>query len=218
MEQSSDVFDESSINEEEEEYTAEEVLAKLQEAWVNEKNSPELLQPKTEIVECMLEQIATMEQNLASLSKGDLRMCVHKMELSRIKFLIHSYLRTRLDKIQNNFHFYSKTDIDNPSRLSPEETDFLNKYKQTVENLFQSLCLRHLPGSFDIDKTGIKPPHPNNQAAVFVQVEKDVAGLEIRDTAGQGREETLDLEAGEQHLLQYAAIAHLIESGTVTLT
>ena len=39
-----------------------------------------------------------------------------------------------------------------------------------------------------------------------------------RDTAGQGREETLDLEAGEQHLLQYAAIAHLIESGTVTLT
>ena len=34
----------------EEEYTAEEVLAKLQEAWVNEKNSPELLQPKTEVL------------------------------------------------------------------------------------------------------------------------------------------------------------------------
>jgi len=32
-----------------EELTAEEVLAKLQEAWINEKNSPELLEPKMEV-------------------------------------------------------------------------------------------------------------------------------------------------------------------------
>jgi hypothetical protein len=33
----------------EEELTAAEVLAKLEEAWLNEKHSPELLEPKMEV-------------------------------------------------------------------------------------------------------------------------------------------------------------------------
>jgi len=33
----------------EEELTAAEVLAKLEEAWLNEKQSPELLEPKMEV-------------------------------------------------------------------------------------------------------------------------------------------------------------------------
>ena len=36
---------------------AAEVLQKLEDAWLNEKHSPELLDPKMEIVECMLEQV-----------------------------------------------------------------------------------------------------------------------------------------------------------------
>ena len=41
----------------EEELTAAEVLQKLEDAWLNEKNCPELLEPKMEIIECMLEQV-----------------------------------------------------------------------------------------------------------------------------------------------------------------
>ena len=41
----------------EEELTAAEVLQKLEDAWLNEKHSPELLEPKMEIIECMLEQV-----------------------------------------------------------------------------------------------------------------------------------------------------------------
>ena len=36
-------------------------------------------------VDCMLEQLKTMEGNLARLSKGDLRLPVHRMELQRIR-------------------------------------------------------------------------------------------------------------------------------------
>ena len=39
--------------------------------------------------------------------------------------------------------------------------------------------------------------------------------LLTRDGAGAGRDETLDLEAGEQHLVQYSAVAHLVEAGAV---
>ena len=56
----SDIFQESGsepVEEYEEELTAAEVLQKLEDAWLNEKHSPELLEPKIEIVECMLEQV-----------------------------------------------------------------------------------------------------------------------------------------------------------------
>ena len=56
----SDIFqdtDYDGVEEYEEELTAAEVLQKLEDAWLNEKHSPELLEPKMEIVECMLEQV-----------------------------------------------------------------------------------------------------------------------------------------------------------------
>ena len=43
-----------------------------------------------------------MEENLSRLKKGDLRIPVHRMELSRIRFMINSYLRLRLSKIQES--------------------------------------------------------------------------------------------------------------------
>jgi len=197
--------------------TAEEVLKRLEEAWSNEKNAPDLLEPKMEIVECMLEQITTMEQNLESLQKGDLRLSVHKMELSRIKFVINSYLRTRLTKIQNNFFHYSQTSKDNPSRMTPEEADFLESYQECVGELFQNLCLKHLQVGLDLTKTNTKPPKPNTKSAVFINALEEVKGLEVRDESGSGRDETLDLEVGDQQLIQYSTIAHLVESGAVKL-
>ena len=61
---SSDIFQDTGadgVEEYEEELTAAEVLQKLEDAWLNEKHSPELLEPKLEIVECMLEQVNTPE-------------------------------------------------------------------------------------------------------------------------------------------------------------
>jgi hypothetical protein len=39
-----------------------QVLGKLEEAWLNEKHSPELLEPKMEIVDCMLEQVPCLHR------------------------------------------------------------------------------------------------------------------------------------------------------------
>ena len=78
----SDIFNSTeNFNEEEvieEELTAAEVLQKMEEAWINEKHAPELLESKIEIIECMLDQIKTMEENLSILKKGDLRAPVHR--------------------------------------------------------------------------------------------------------------------------------------------
>lgn len=201
----------------EEELTAAEVLKKLEDAWLNEKQAPELLEPKMEIVECMLDQVATMEGNLARLKKGDMRIPIHRMELSRIRYMINSYLRIRLDKIQSNIHHYTKASVDNPSRLSQEETAFAEKYQTSLEEHFNRLALRHLPGTFDISKVSPKLPEPNLKTAVFIQVREPVRGIEIRDDCGLGRDETIDLEQGDQHLLQYNTIAHLVDTDLVRL-
>ena len=43
--------------EEEEMMTSAEVLAKLEEAWRNEKFAPNLLEAKTDLVDCIVEQV-----------------------------------------------------------------------------------------------------------------------------------------------------------------
>uniref|UniRef100_A0A1B6LT31 GINS complex subunit 4 n=1 Tax=Graphocephala atropunctata TaxID=36148 RepID=A0A1B6LT31_9HEMI len=84
----------------EEMMTAAGVLKSLEEAWLNEKLSPEILPHKTEQVDCMMEQIHHMEENLKKLDKNDFRVGLHKLELDRIRYLITSYLRTRINKIE----------------------------------------------------------------------------------------------------------------------
>ena len=49
-----------------------------------------------------------MEGNLSRLAKGDVRLVVHRMELARIRFVINSYLRLRLKKIEKHLHHYTK--------------------------------------------------------------------------------------------------------------
>ncbi|PRD28550.1 UNVERIFIED_CONTAM: Gins4 [Trichonephila clavipes] len=87
-------------NETEEMTTAAEVIQKLEEVWVNEKLSPELMQYEGELVDCMLDQIQYMETSLQKIQKEDFRIVFHKMELDRIKYVLSSYLRIRLEKVK----------------------------------------------------------------------------------------------------------------------
>ena len=64
-------MDEAAAEEQyEEELTAAEVLQKLEDAWLNEKHAPELLESKIEIVECMLDQVRTMEEKHQTMKKS----------------------------------------------------------------------------------------------------------------------------------------------------
>jgi len=201
----------------EEELTAAEVLQKLEDAWLNEKHAPELLESRMEIVECMLDQVKTMEDNLLKLKKGDLRAPVHRLEIQRIKFMVNSYLRLRLFKIQKNVFHVTKPSDDNPSRMTPEEAEFAGNYRQMMQEHYDSLVLRHIPGAWDPEKVSPNVPNPQINSAVFAVVKSDVSGVEIRDHADLGRDDTIDLVEGTQHMFQYSAISHLIDSDNIKL-
>ena len=55
------------------------------------------------------------------------------MELQRIKFMVNSYLRIRLEKIQNNIFYYSSPTPDNPSRLTVQVNIYLPKRTQKYD-------------------------------------------------------------------------------------
>ncbi len=48
---------------------------------MDEKFSPDLLEAKTDLVDCMLEQITAMEENIRSAKKGDFKVSIHRMEV-----------------------------------------------------------------------------------------------------------------------------------------
>ena len=43
-----------------------------------------------------------MESNIQSAKKGDFRIALHKLELDRIKFMLYSYLRERIRKVDED--------------------------------------------------------------------------------------------------------------------
>uniref|UniRef100_A0AC11DUY4 GINS complex subunit 4 n=1 Tax=Ovis aries TaxID=9940 RepID=A0AC11DUY4_SHEEP len=129
--------------------TPAELIDRLEQAWMNEKFAPELLENKSEIVECVMEQLEHMEENLKRAKKGDLKVSIHQMEMERIRFVLSSYLRCRLMKIEKFFpHILEKEKTrreEEPSILSPEEFVFAKEFLANTETYLKDTALKHMP-------------------------------------------------------------------------
>uniref|UniRef100_A0A1B0GJX3 DNA replication complex GINS protein SLD5 n=1 Tax=Lutzomyia longipalpis TaxID=7200 RepID=A0A1B0GJX3_LUTLO len=201
-------------NEEEEPITAQKVLEILEKAWQNEKLAPDILPQQTEMLDLMMGQLSYMEESTKQLDKNDFRSVAHRMELERIRYLIASYLRCRLSKIEN-FTQAIINDEESRSlrdkRLSDEEAAFAREYLSNVETHFQQLVLRHLPRSFPDDPRK-RIVQPNVDSHVFIRANENVDGVVVRDD-----EEEVDLESGSQHIVPYKLIEELVMKGKVDL-
>ncbi|KAL5021724.1 hypothetical protein ScPMuIL_000879 [Solemya velum] len=211
--------DESS--EEVEVLTAAEVLSKLEQAWADEKFAPDLLEAKTDLVECMLEQINEMEENIQRAKRGDFKVSLHRMEIDRIRYLLSSYLRCRLMKIEKHTtHILEQEQMrkeEENSRLSPEEYTFAKEYQASMEGHFKNIALRHMPPnlqSLDPKQTAVRP---NLDSYVFLRVAEDTQGVLVEEETVDTGEEIVDLEKGDQHIMRYRPVVPLVASGAVTL-
>ena len=201
---------------EEEELTAQSALLAIEEAWLNEKFAPEILPHQSDLVDCMLQQIAHMEENVKRLEKGDIRLMIHRMELDRIKFVISCYLRARLEKIElYAIHILSQEANRSPEEcyLTAAELQYAKEFLSSMETLFRTIALQHMPGNFqtfEVNKVTVKP---NMNAHVFLRANSRVSGIMLPGSM----DEEIDLEPGSQHIIQYSAVADLVKNGTVQL-
>ncbi|KAM4675582.1 DNA replication complex GINS protein SLD5 [Discoglossus pictus] len=216
-----DLFDHDSDEGSEEVLTPAELISKLEEAWLNEKFAPELLESKSEIVECVMEQLNHMEQNLHKAGPGDLKVSFHHMEIERIRYMLSSYLRSRLVKIEKSFPHVLETEKsrgeDEPPKLSPEEFAFAKEYMTNTENLLKSVALRHMPPNLQTVDLLKSVPKPNLDSFVFLRVKERQESILVEPETDEQREYAIDMEVGSQHLIRYRTIAPLVASGAVKL-
>lgn len=201
-----------------EEMTVQQVLQTVERAWLNEKFSPELLPHQTDYVDCLLEQIKGMEGNIAKLSKTDPKVDLHKLELERIKFVITSYLRTRLKKIECfciSVLEEEATRSEEDAYLSPNELQFAKEFAQNADNHFDTI-LRHMPQIYNKLERNKKIIEPNLNSFVFLKCNKHVDSVIIKNSL-EGQEEEIVLEDGSQHLMPYSSIAEFVKKGAVQL-
>jgi len=204
----------------EEEVSAPQVLRRLEQCWVTEKLSPTLEPHNSEYVDALVDQLAGMERNLATLPKTDFRVPVHRMEVGRIRYVLCAYLRCRLRKIERFTQHLLQQQRDRlpeeAERLSPEERLFAEEYQQSLEQHLKTVALQHIQhqslSQFDPAKMS---PAPNLDAYVFLRVKRAARGVLIQD--GVGGSEEVDLSEDGQYLMPYRSIMHMLEKGDVVL-
>ncbi|CAK9807524.1 DNA replication complex GINS protein SLD5 [Anthophora quadrimaculata] len=176
-------------DQEEEELTAQSALVAIEEAWLNEKFAPEILPHQSDLVDCMLQQIAHMEENMK---------------------------RARLEKIERyTIHILSQeaNRSSNKSYLTAAELRFAKEFLSSTETLFRTVALQHMPGNFqafEVNKLTVKP---NMQAYVFLRANNKVNGIVLPGSV----DEEIDFEPGSQHIIQYSAVADLVKTAAVRL-
>jgi len=192
----------------------------LKEAWANEKGAPELLAFKDELVEKVQEEIARQGSDLdqakseASLKEIDrLAISLYEVELERVKYILKSYIHTRLKKLQK-MHFYLSEVPAARDRLSGGEKEFLDGYTALVRRHLNDAFLRTLPEGIEEVEFSIEEKRgfePNLDNFVFLKALEDIGDYQIADDV------IFDMKENDQILVKYKAIQKLLQENRATL-
>lgn len=137
-------------------------------------------------------------------------------EMERIRFIIRSYTRARIAKIEKHAK-YILQNLDMQRRLSMMELKYLQVYERLLENHFNTTVLKDLPPWIRVEKEGSNWPgpstvsKPNGDAPVFARALQDCDHILLPD----GR--PIDLKKGSISLLRYSSIVNHVLRGEVEL-
>ncbi|KAH1001989.1 DNA replication complex GINS protein SLD5 [Dendroctonus ponderosae] len=205
--------------EDDDDLTLEQVLEMMEVAWLNEKFAPEILPHKREIVELLLGQITYLEERLQQLPSTDFKKGIHQMEIDRLRYLLTSYLRLRLEKIET-FHKQilleeeKRADENEALYLSPKELEFAQEFEQDLE-AHLAANMNFCPNWQESTATE-RIVQPNLNSMVFLKAKKDVEGIAIDDGKAESSD-LIDLASGSQVLINYNNVASLVKNGDVHL-
>lgn len=190
------------------------MLEILQNAWLNEKFAPELLPQQKDMLELMLVQIEHMEENISKLDKNDFHYIAHRIELERIKYIITSYLRCRIKKIETFTRAILDEDDQRPGnkkRLSSEERQYAETHMSLVRKHFHQIAIQHMPTNLQ-EESAREIVTPNLMSHIFLRANESVPSVVV----GMNEEE-VDLEAGSLHIMPYKLASDLLLDGKVQL-
>eukprot|EP00123_Amoebidium_parasiticum_P021377 comp6622_c0_seq1/m.2396 comp6622_c0_seq1/g.2396 ORF comp6622_c0_seq1/g.2396 comp6622_c0_seq1/m.2396 type:complete len:216 (-) comp6622_c0_seq1:173-820(-) len=182
-------------------------LKKLQQLVISEKAAPVVLPYEKELIEDLMEQVENQASIVTENCDKDLTTMflgqIYLMEVSRIQFLLKSYLRTRLWKIEQNALHIAK-DSALMDRLSQQEKDYLEKYRKMVESLFNETALEQVAraqsSSGQKSTIQVHAEQPDLNKYVYCRFLEDVHNFVIED---DGEEVIANFEKDSLFILRY---------------
>lgn len=201
----------------------ETAITTMTTALLNEKGAPELLPYQSDLVEDLKRQISLQmkEMDRAEAAFAPL----YEMEIDRAKYLLASYLRVRLKKLEK-FGMHVLLSGHMHDRLSPAELAFTKKYVDIKHEHLTRSMLQHLPeqyrtliDTYRASEDGTRRismvREPKLDRVVFCRVTDDVGDFTSDDSPHSAPEEMLK---GSSWLARYSSIASLLHAGRAELS
>ncbi|GME80919.1 unnamed protein product [Ambrosiozyma monospora] len=195
-----------------------EDLQALTQAWIQERTIPEVLPYEEDLLERILErmrkQIEFIELNSIELQKHEreikLLLVIVESELDRVQFLIRSYVRTRLMKI-DQFSVYIRSNEQELKKLSGNETVYMERHLDLLMELYNRQFLKNLPESLQALDEGGGLVHmvekPDLHMPVFVKCGEN--GMVMIEG------EEVELEKEGIYVMRYSAVKELVKMGSM---
>ncbi|KAF5682335.1 DNA replication complex GINS SLD5 [Fusarium circinatum] len=197
-------------------------LQALTRLWVAERSAPELLEWPTdglfERVDARIKsQIEKVEDMTGDMDpKTNFALIVIQTELERYKFLVRSFLRARIAKIdKHTLHYLSTQEL--RDRMSPTEAAYATRHQALLHNHYLSSFLASFPQQLQNlnDTAGniSMIDSPDLDTAVFVRMLRD------KDVYGKGTDDdiTLPAKGGDVLILRWSSAKHMIDVGDAEL-
>jgi GINS complex subunit 4 len=177
-------------------------------AWINEKTSPELLQ----FQELFLLVLRKLESQAEILNDMSQERSILELEISRLQYIIKSYFRKRLEKIERYAFYY---EFNESFKLSMQEHVYLKEYLVITREYILESGLETFPKAlhafddFVGDLNMISSPNLNQ--AVVCKVLDNIGEVMINDS------ESVYMEKNNIYILKYKTVQSLLEKGLVQL-
>lgn len=152
--------------------------------------------------------------------KTNFKLIVIQTELERFKFLVRSFLRARLKKIDTHpLHIlaqHSATENSSQPLLSSSEYQYLTSHQALLSGHYAASFLSQFPGSLQRmdDTTGgvSMVDKPDEDASVFVRCLRDVGEVVV-----EGTDKRLEMKRGDVWVVRWSTVRGWVGSGDLEL-
>jgi GINS complex subunit 4 len=203
--------------------TPHQVYKRLVQVTINEGLAPEVLPYEEAVVDCIVDQIEHMHENLKRLAPRLGTFCTeqHRMELERFSFIVNKYLRTRLEKVEKSAQSLVRLMASDKTRarrlLSEQELRFLEQYVSATDEHMARSVLQELPPNmrqWSVGEVPLNEKQAFERCYVFVKAVNRSSVIVDDPVTGQ---EVVELEKGSQHFLPYSSVRPHLQSGSKDL-
>ncbi|EGD79776.1 hypothetical protein PTSG_10761 [Salpingoeca rosetta] len=212
-----DADDDDDDDEEEHAEAIARAIATLKQGWINEKLAPVLLPYEHNAVQTAIYEMNEQDEASRAQTFEDTDdkfiFELYQLELERIRFIVSSYLRIRLVKIERYAH-HLVSSPEHMATLSPREQEYVNDYVKLLDDHFTQSFLKDIPEGVRPDREGQRVTTPNVSAYVFCRFAADVGQINAGDDLIPSN---IDTHEGDIYLLRFETIQNLVESGQVHL-